>query len=476
MSIVLKLYNTLTGAKETFRPVDPEAVRMYVCGPTVYDFAHIGNGRAAIVFDLLFRLLRHAYGEANVDLRPQRHRRGRQDHRQGAAGLCGFAAQRGDRARHGGDPATVSRGRRGARLSAADPRTASDGVSARDDRADRAPGGARRRLCRRGPRAVLAVRDGRAAWRAALRRARAPIARRDARRRADRRRAVQARSDGFRAVEAVEGERARVGQPVRHSPTGRPGWHIECSAMSMATLLRPSAAVWPATIRRRTCSTSTAAASISSSPTTRTKSRSPAAPSAAAHGERLDAQRLPAGRRREDVEEPRQFRHHRRVAAHRRVRRSPLVGRGPAAGDAAHALPPADRLDGARRSTKARRRCGGSRKSRPLRTPGIAPSPELVAALTDDLNTPAALADLHRLEKRARDPGSAEAGQAAAQLARDAEFLGIDLAAAAKGMAPELSEEMKARIETLVAERRRRVVSKTGRSPIACATSWRAWA
>ena len=66
MSIALKLYNTLTGAKETFRPVDPEAVRMYVCGPTVYDFAHIGNGRAAIVFDLLFRLLRHAYGEANV--------------------------------------------------------------------------------------------------------------------------------------------------------------------------------------------------------------------------------------------------------------------------------------------------------------------------------------------------------------------------------------------------------------------------
>src|SRR5271155_2565999 len=66
MSIVLRLYNTLTGAKETFRPVDPEAVRVYVCGPTVYDFAHIGNGRAAIVFDLLFRLLRHAYGEANV--------------------------------------------------------------------------------------------------------------------------------------------------------------------------------------------------------------------------------------------------------------------------------------------------------------------------------------------------------------------------------------------------------------------------
>ena len=85
--------------------------------------------------------------------------------------------------------------------------------------------------------------------------------------------------------------------------------------------------------------------------------------------------------------------------------------------------------------------------------PESAPSPELVAALADDLNTPAAIAHLHGLEKRARDSGSAEAGQAAAQLARDAKFLGVDLAAAAKGMAPELSEEMKARIETLVAER-----------------------
>jgi cysteinyl-tRNA synthetase len=63
----LKLYNTLTRRKEPFRPLDPAHVRMYVCGPTVYDFAHIGNARPIIVFDVLYRLLRHLYpGEGRV--------------------------------------------------------------------------------------------------------------------------------------------------------------------------------------------------------------------------------------------------------------------------------------------------------------------------------------------------------------------------------------------------------------------------
>src|SRR5499427_8875603 len=55
----LKLYDTLTREKRAFAPIDPRRVRMYVCGPTVYDFAHIGNARPEIVFDVLFRLLRH---------------------------------------------------------------------------------------------------------------------------------------------------------------------------------------------------------------------------------------------------------------------------------------------------------------------------------------------------------------------------------------------------------------------------------
>ena len=58
----LKLYDTLTREKRVFRPLDPAHVRMYVCGPTVYDYAHIGNARPVIVFDALFRLLRHLYG------------------------------------------------------------------------------------------------------------------------------------------------------------------------------------------------------------------------------------------------------------------------------------------------------------------------------------------------------------------------------------------------------------------------------
>ncbi|MDK4703162.1 cysteine--tRNA ligase [Rhizobium sp. CNPSo 4062] len=62
----LKFYNTLTREKVDFQPIDRDNVRMYVCGPTVYDFAHIGNARPAIVFDVLFRLLRHVYGESQV--------------------------------------------------------------------------------------------------------------------------------------------------------------------------------------------------------------------------------------------------------------------------------------------------------------------------------------------------------------------------------------------------------------------------
>src|SRR4051812_48544938 len=66
MAPTLRLYNTLTRTKADFVPIDPSNVRMYVCGPTVYDFAHIGNARPIIVFDLLFRLLRHLYGADHV--------------------------------------------------------------------------------------------------------------------------------------------------------------------------------------------------------------------------------------------------------------------------------------------------------------------------------------------------------------------------------------------------------------------------
>jgi cysteinyl-tRNA synthetase len=62
----ITLHNTRTRRKEPFAPIDPANVRMYVCGPTVYDRAHIGNARPVVVFDVLFRLLRHVYGADHV--------------------------------------------------------------------------------------------------------------------------------------------------------------------------------------------------------------------------------------------------------------------------------------------------------------------------------------------------------------------------------------------------------------------------
>ena len=66
MTVELTLYNTLSREKAPFIPIDPSNVRLYVCGPTVYDFAHIGNARPVIVFDLLARLLRHEYGDKAI--------------------------------------------------------------------------------------------------------------------------------------------------------------------------------------------------------------------------------------------------------------------------------------------------------------------------------------------------------------------------------------------------------------------------
>ena len=86
--MALRLYNTLTRKKEPFEPIDANNVRMYVCGPTVYDFAHIGNARPVIVFDVLFRLLRHLYGDDARHLCAQHHRRRRQDQRAGARRGC----------------------------------------------------------------------------------------------------------------------------------------------------------------------------------------------------------------------------------------------------------------------------------------------------------------------------------------------------------------------------------------------------
>ena len=67
MNKQLNIFNTLSGKKEKFIPINTGKVGMYVCGPTVYDFPHIGNARPLVVFDVLFRLLRSLYGENKVN-------------------------------------------------------------------------------------------------------------------------------------------------------------------------------------------------------------------------------------------------------------------------------------------------------------------------------------------------------------------------------------------------------------------------
>ena len=226
-SMELKLYDTLTREKRVFTPLDPANVRMYVCGPTVYDFAHIGNARPVIVFDVLFRLLRHLYGAEHVtyvrnitDVDDKINARAAEEY----PGLPLNEAIRKvteatDRQFHE-DVAAL-----GCLPPTVEPRATEHIAEMRD--ADRAAGRLRQRLCRGRSRAVQRGVD------AGLRPAVEAAARRDDRRRPRRGRALQARPDGFRAVEAIEAGRAGLAVAVPASATpGRPGWHIECSAMS----------------------------------------------------------------------------------------------------------------------------------------------------------------------------------------------------------------------------------------------------
>ena len=62
----LNLSNTITGKRETFVPINPKKIGMYVCGPTVYDDPHIGNARPLVVFDILYKILKNRYGSTSV--------------------------------------------------------------------------------------------------------------------------------------------------------------------------------------------------------------------------------------------------------------------------------------------------------------------------------------------------------------------------------------------------------------------------
>ena len=319
----ITLYNTLTRRKEPLAPLDPNNVRMYVCGPTVYDYAHIGNARPVIVFDVLFRLLRQVYGPDHVtyarnitDVDDKINARAAEERVTIRELTERTAAQfHADIAALGVLPPTV------------EPR-ATEHIPEM------------RALCEAlVEKGHAYVADGHVLFDVSLdgrlRPPRQPQPGGDGGRRARRGRALQEGADGLRAVEAVRKPQAEPSwpSPCGIARQGRPGWHLECSAMSEKHLGQVFDIhgggidlVFP-------------------------HHENEIAQSRCAHGtpvmaQRVDAQRLPAGRRREDVEVARQLHHHQRAAGDAEVRRPAVAWPRRPARHARHALSQPDRLDG----------------------------------------------------------------------------------------------------------------------------------
>ena len=203
----LHIYNTLTRDKELFAPLDPKHVRMYVCGPTVYDYAHIGNARPVVVFDVLYRLLA-PLSDASPMCATSPTSTTRSSTRAAENGETDRGADR--RAPPTAYQSDMGGWARCRPTSSRAPRSTSAQMIAHDRAADRA----RPCLCRRRPRAVQRALDAR------LRPAVAAHPRRADRRRAGRRRALQARPGRLRAVEAVDRRSAGLGQPLGPRPAG----------------------------------------------------------------------------------------------------------------------------------------------------------------------------------------------------------------------------------------------------------------
>ncbi|RCW85227.1 cysteine--tRNA ligase [Phyllobacterium bourgognense] len=234
----LKLYNTLTRTKETFVPIDPDNVRMYVCGPTVYDYAHIGNARPVIVFDVLFRLLRHIYGESHVnyvrnitDVDDKINARAARDYPDLPLNEAIRKVTEATNEQFQADVAAL-----GNLQPSSQPR-ATEYIAEMVAMIDR--------LVERG---VAYVADGHVLFSpSAMNAAKGPRYGLLSRRSSDDMIAgarVDVASYKRDEMDFVLWKPSREGEPGWPSPAGivglgRPGWHIECSAMSMAKLLEP---------------------------------------------------------------------------------------------------------------------------------------------------------------------------------------------------------------------------------------------
>ena len=322
----LKLYDTLTREKRVFAPLDPDRVRMYVCGPTVYDFAHIGNARPVIVFDVLFRLLRHRYGADHVtyvrnitDVDDKINARAAEEYPNLPLNeAIRTVTEKTERQFHE-DVAAL-----GCLPPTVEPR-ATEHIAEMRDLIERLVASGHAYVAEEHVLfSVPSMRDyGRLSKRSLdemIAGARVDVApyKRD-------------------PMDFVLWKPSKPGEPAWPSPSGiatpgRPGWHIECSAMSWKHL-------------GETFDIHGGGIDLVFPHHENEIAQSRCAFTIAVHGQRLDAQRLPAGRRREDGEVGRKFRDDQGIAGG-------LAGRGAALQHAAHALSATDRLDGERAGGK----------------------------------------------------------------------------------------------------------------------------
>ena len=437
--VSLTFYNTLTREKQPFAPLDASRVRLYACGPTVYDYAHIGNGRAAIVFDLLFRLLRQVYGAEHViyarnvtDVDDKINARAARDYpgeplNKAIATVTAktLAQYREDVAALGCLPptheprATDHMGEMRALIERLVARgvayVAEDHVlfspSAMDALPDAPRYGA---LARRSLDEMLAG-------------ARVEVApyKRD-------------------AMDFVLWKPSKPGEPSWTSPAGiavagRPGWHIECSAMSMKTLLEPFGGGLACDDPEKNTFDIHGGGVDLVFP----HHENEIAQSCCAFGSQVMAKVWMHNGFLQVEGEKMSKSSGNFVTMHELLRTVNFGGRtwpGPALRLAmlrSHYRQPIDwtvrALEEAEKTLERFARLVADV------APAAAPSAATLEALADDLNTPAAIANLHALANDGR----------AAELKADLDLLGLDVTAGR----PAIDPELKARIEAMVAER-----------------------
>ena len=447
--MTLRLYNTLTRRKEEFAPIDRNAVRLYVCGPTVYDFAHIGNARPVIVFDVLFRLLRRIYGADHViyarnvtDVDDKINARAERDFPDlplnEAIARVTEATERQfheDVVALGALPPTVEPRATDHidRMRAMIERLIARGVAyVAEDHVLFSP-------------AAMDVMPGAPPYGALARRSLDEML-------AGARVEVAPYKRG--PMDFVLWKPSKPNEPSWPSPAGiaapgRPGWHIECSAMSMAKLLEPFGGGLACDDPRRNVFDIHGGGIDLVFP----HHENEIAQSCCAFGsQRMANVWMHNGFLQ--VESEKMSKSLGNFVTIRELLDAPTFGGRAWPGAAlrlamlrTHYRQPIDwTFRALEESDRALERFAETIDFGA--PPATAPSDALIAALKDDLNTPAAIAHLHALHGETRSRP-----EAAAELRADAEFLGLDLATFAASRAPEAPPETVAEIERLVAER-----------------------